>query len=31
MQKNHPDKGGSAHLASQINQAKKILMAEHEH
>ncbi len=31
MQKNHPDKGGSAHIASQINQAKKILLNDDKH
>jgi len=31
MQKNHPDKGGSEHIASQINQAKEWLLKNHEH
>jgi len=31
MQKNHPDKGGSVHLATQINQAKKTLLDNHDH
>lgn len=30
MQKNHPDKGGSAHLATQINQAKDTLLKDDE-
>ncbi|ORU93254.1 MAG: aconitate hydratase [Cycloclasticus sp. symbiont of Bathymodiolus heckerae] len=30
MQKNHPDKGGSEHLATQINHAKKTLLNNHE-
>lgn len=31
MQKIHPDKGGSAHLASQINRAKNTLLDNHDH
>ena len=31
MQKNHPDKGGSEHIARQINQAKEVLLKNHEH
>jgi len=30
MQKNHPDKGGSEHIASQINQAKEWLLKNHD-
>jgi len=30
MQKVHPDKGGSETLASQINQAKNLLLKEYE-
>lgn len=30
MQKLHPDKGGSVHLASQLNQAKTVLLKNHE-
>lgn len=31
MQKLHPDKGGSAHLASQLNQAKATLLKKYDH
>ena len=30
MQKLHPDKGGSAHLASQLNEAKTVLLKNYE-
>ena len=30
IQKLHPDKGGTAHLASQLNEAKTILLKNHE-